>query len=133
MLKILTVHTLALLAAACSSSPSKPGSGDPPSATTVPVAAAVASAAPVTTPAPAPATPATKPTKRLMSGFTLVMKNGAPTYCRDDLKTGSHIVTQRTCLSQREYDSLEEDTRRDVDRIRNTINPMMGSTGGSSH
>ena len=129
MLKFPTVLALALLVAACASSP--PRTGSTPAAATPAVPNSAAGAA-VTTSTAAAATSA-KPTRHLMNGFTLVMKNGVATYCRDDVKTGSHIMVQRQCLSQRAYDSLEDDTRRDMDRVRNTINPNMGTTGGSSH
>jgi hypothetical protein len=109
MLKVPTVLAVAMLASACASSPPHQE------------AAAVAASAPAT------------PANRLMNGFTLVMKNGVATYCRQDLKTGSHIVVQQRCLSQREYDSLEDDARRDFDRVRNTMSPTMGTTGVSAH
>ena len=126
MLKSPIVIAVALLAAACASSPPHPGSSAPNPAPTAAGAAPAANA-------PAAANAAAKPAKHLLNGFTLVMKNGVPSYCRDDVKTGSHIMTQRTCLSQSQYDSLEDDTRRDMDRVRNTMAPMMGTTGGSSH
>lgn len=122
MLKFSTAIATFLLASGCASSPPQHG------------AAAASAAAPArpATPAAAPAM-AAAPAKRLMSGFTLVMNGGVATYCRQDLKTGSHIVVQQRCLSQREYDSLEDDTRRDMDRIRSTISPVMGTSGGSAH
>ena len=129
MLKIQTVIVLAMLASACSSSPPRQGA-------TAPAAAQAQPASTVATPAsarPVAATTAAQPAKRLMNGFTMVMKNGVASYCRQDLKTGSHIVVQQRCLSQREYDSLEDDARRDMDRVRNTMSPTMGTTGGSAH
>jgi hypothetical protein len=113
MLKIPTVlalAALATLASACTSAPARQGAA-----------------------APVVATTSAQPTKRLMNGFTLVMKNGTATYCRQDLKTGSHIIVQQRCLSQREYDSLEDDARRDMDRVRSAISPNMGTSGGSAH
>jgi hypothetical protein len=127
MLKIPTVLAVAMLAPACASSPTGQGGGAPAAAQPRP---AVVASAPV---APAASSAAATPAKRLMNGFTLVMKGGVATYCRQDLKTGSHIVVQQRCLSQREYDSLEDDARRDFDRVRNTMSPAMGTSGGSAH
>jgi hypothetical protein len=129
MLKIPTILAVAMLASACASSPTDQAAGAPAAAHPPP---AVVASVPVA-PAPATSGAAAVPAKRVMSGFTLVMKNGVATYCRQDLKTGSHIVVQQRCLSQREYDSLEDDARRDFDRVRNTMSPTMGTSGGSAH
>ena len=113
MSRIQIVAAAALLTSGCAASPANHANAAPVRAVSPPLA---------TAPVPAPA-------KRMMNGFVRVMKGGVPTYCRDEVKTGSHIITQQRCLAQGEFDRLEEDTARDVERIRNTIVPNTGASG----
>lgn len=56
-----------------------------------------------------------------VAGYTRVVKDGAVLYCRDDVRTGSRIIVQTTCLTEQEFRTLTDDTRRDVERIRGTM------------
>jgi hypothetical protein len=44
-------------------------------------------------------------------GYSLVNTNGEILYCRNDLKTGSHIERNTVCLTQTELDDLHNQTR----------------------
>ena len=110
MRTVLTLATITLLVAACASQPKS----TPSAAAAAPAGAATA---PVVSTAPASGA-------KYVAGYVRVVKGGTIQYCRDDLRTGSHLMVQTTCLSEQEFNALADDTRRDVERIRNTMSGM---------
>ena len=104
---VLTITVSTLLVSACAGQPvSQPGA---------------------TAAAPAASIVPTHSTAPRVAGYVRVVKGGTVRYCRNDLQTGSHLVVETTCLSEQEFAALEDQTRRDVERIRGTMsgsNPM---------
>jgi hypothetical protein len=113
----LTFATLALLVAACAGQPVAPTGGTvaAPSAT---AAAPAAGTAPAHVDAPR------------VAGYVRVVKGGTVHYCRNDVQTGSHLIVETTCLTEQEFNALADQTRRDVDRIRNTMTGSTAVSGG---
>ena len=113
----LTLATLTLLVAACA--------GKPDSRTS-----ATAAAPSAATPAPASSIVPTHSAAPRVAGYVRVVKGGTIKYCRNDTQTGSHLIVETTCLSEQEFAALEDQTRRDVDRIRNTMTGSTAVSGG---
>ena len=44
-------------------------------------------------------------------GYTLVNENGETLFCHKTVKTGSHLVTETTCLTEREMYELRTQTQ----------------------
>jgi len=59
-------------------------------------------------------------------GYKLVNNNGETLYCRTDLKTGSHVITQTTCLTAAQLDALHDQTRQSM---QNQIKPLAPPQG----
>jgi hypothetical protein len=51
-------------------------------------------------------------------GYTLVDNDGETLYCRSDLKTGSHVQKNTTCLTGQELDALHNQTGQGLQSIR---------------
>jgi hypothetical protein len=68
--------------------------------------------------------------KRLLEakkqGFTVVTKNGDVLFCRTELRTGSHVAKDTTCLTAKELDELHEQTSQD---LRNFLKPQLPRPG----
>jgi len=105
---LLTVAAVTLLVAACA--------GKPDTRTT-----ATAAAPNAATPAPATSIVPTHSAAPRVAGYVRVVKGGTIKYCRNDTQTGSHLIVETTCLSEQEFAALEDQTRRDVERIRGTM------------
>jgi hypothetical protein len=60
------------------------------------------------------------------AGYKLVNENGQELYCREDLKTGSHLKKTRTCLTERELAALQDNTRREIEYMRTRQPPPQG-------
>ena len=117
MRTILTLATLTLLVAACAGKPD----------TRTSATAAMPNAA---TPAPASSIVPTHSAAPRVAGYVRVVKGGNVQYCRNDTQTGSHLIVETTCLSEQEFAALEDQTRRDVDRVRNTMTGSTATSGG---
>ena len=118
MRTVLTLATITLLVAACASQPKSTPGGTAAAPAGTAVAPATSTAA-----VPAASTvPASGP--KYVAGYVRVVKGGTTVYCRDDVQTGSHLMVKTTCLSEHEFNALADDTRRDVERIRNTMSGM---------
>src|SRR6267154_4510910 len=50
-------------------------------------------------------------------GYTLVNKNGETYYCRDEKKTGSRLAHSTVCLTQKDRDSLRQQTQRSLGEL----------------
>jgi hypothetical protein len=59
-------------------------------------------------------------------GFTLVTKNGDVLYCRTDLKTGSHVAKETTCLTEKQLDDLHQQTNQ---ALQNYLKPQLPPPG----
>jgi|HubBroStandDraft_1064217.scaffolds.fasta_scaffold1155953_1 hypothetical protein len=99
--------------AACAGQPSNPPAHYAPEATTAALAAAGA----------APSDPLAErlaAAKKL--GYTVVNTDGELLYCRSDLKTGSHVQKETTCLTAAQLDHLHDQSRLD---LQNYLKPNM--------
>jgi len=51
------------------------------------------------------------------AGYKIVNKNGETLYCREELKTGSHVRKGTTCLTEAELEMVRDAARRNVDQM----------------
>jgi hypothetical protein len=66
----------------------------------------------------APATDAQRASHAKKLGLTVMTVNGEVLYCRTERKTGSHVATETSCLTQEQLDDLHEQTSRDLEYLR---------------
>jgi hypothetical protein len=108
-----------ILVAGCASQPEKAA---PPAAPPVATKAAPAAAAPV-----AGATTAPKTVQQAQAaGYKIVNENGKTVYCRDQMKTGSHVRMETICLTAEELEAAREASRRNMDQMMRPIPPPTG-------
>jgi endonuclease I len=89
-----------------------------------PAAPAVAATA---APATAPATAAPKTVQQAQAaGYKIVNENGKTLYCRDQMKTGSHVRQETICLTKEELEAAREASRRNMDQLMKPIPPPQG-------
>jgi hypothetical protein len=51
------------------------------------------------------------------AGYKIVTKKGETLYCREDLKTGSHVRRDMICLTEEELEMARDAARRNVDQM----------------
>jgi hypothetical protein len=91
-----------------------------------PPSAAPAGAA-KTAPAATPATPAPKTVQDAQkAGYKIVNENGNTVYCRDQLKTGSHVRHETICLTMEELEAAREASHRNMDQLMKPVPPPQG-------
>jgi hypothetical protein len=56
-------------------------------------------------------------------GYKMVNQDGKVLYCRTDLKTGSHLVKETTCLDQDELQTLHERTAEGLEIMQHQQHP----------
>jgi hypothetical protein len=56
-------------------------------------------------------------------GLKVVTVDGVTRYCRTERKTGSHLATETTCLTQEELDQLHEQTAQGIEGFRRSSIP----------
>jgi hypothetical protein len=61
-------------------------------------------------------------------GYTVVNTDGAPLFCKTEMKTGSHVQKETTCLTAQELDHLHDMTRQNLQNYIKPNPPTM--TGG---
>jgi len=106
---------LLILAAGCASQSEKAA---PPAAPAV---------AARTAPAATPAATAPKTVQDAQkAGYRIVNENGKTVYCRDQMKTGSHVRTETICLTAEELEAAREASRRNMDQLMKPIPPPQG-------
>ena len=66
----------------------------------------------------APATDAQRASHAKKLGLTVMTVNGEVLYCRTERKTGTHVATETSCLTQEQLDDLHEQTSRDLEYLR---------------
>lgn len=89
-----------------------------------PAAPAVAATA---APAEAPATTEPKTVQQAQAaGYKIVNENGKTVYCRDQMKTGSHVRSETICLTKEELEAAREASRRNMDQLTRPIPPTQG-------
>jgi hypothetical protein len=114
-MRIPLVGLMFVLAAGCASQSEK---APPPAAPAV--AARTAPAATSATTAPKTVQEAQK------AGYKIVNQNGKTVYCREQMKTGSHVRTETICLTAEELDAAREASRRNLDQMQKPIPPPQG-------
>jgi hypothetical protein len=69
-------------------------------------------------------------TKRLeqakKDGYQVVNKDGETLFCRSEMKTGSHVQKETTCLTAKQLDAMHEQTRIGVQSYIHTNAPVQG-------
>ena len=100
-MRIFLIAATLVLEAACGSQPELP------------------SADPVAEPAAAPAalTSVTTVQQAKSAGYKIVNEKGVTLYCREQLKTGSHLRKETICLTAEELEASREAARRNLDRL----------------
>jgi hypothetical protein len=61
------------------------------------------------------------------AGYKIVNKDGQKLYCKKTLNTGSHLRTTTTCLSEKEWEEVQDASRRGIEAMRNTAPPPHGT------
>ncbi len=61
------------------------------------------------------------------AGYRIVTENGKTVYCREQLKTGSHVRTETICLTAEELEAAREASRRNLDQMQRAIPPPQGT------
>jgi hypothetical protein len=61
------------------------------------------------------------------AGYKIVNKDGEKLYCKKTLNTGSHLRTTTTCLSEKEWEQLQDASRQSVEAMRRTAPPPHGT------
>lgn len=95
---------------ACSSAPSAP------KATPATVVAAV----------PKGSAEATTVQEASKAGYRIVDLKGETVYCREQLKTGSHVRKETICLTAAELEAAREASRRNVSQMQRATPPPQG-------
>jgi hypothetical protein len=86
-------------------------------------------AAPVAAPpvASATATQAKTVQEASIAGYRIVNQNGEPMYCREQLKTGSHLRKETICLTAKELEIAREASKRNLEQMQRRIPPPHGT------
>lgn len=108
---------------------------EPPQSTPAPAPASAAPealAASDAAAAPSEAAAAPKPAKAMTvqeakkAGYKIVNQNGKTVYCRDQMKTGSHVRKETICLTAEEIDAAREASRRNMEQMQRVTPPPWG-------
>ena len=102
---------MSVLAAGCASQPKS-----------LPVAPVATPTAPLAT-----TTPATTVQEARIAGYKLVNQNGKTVYCREQLKTGSHMRKDTICLTAEELDTARSASRRNLEQMQRRVPPPQGT------
>lgn len=109
-----------LIIAGCAGQPSTPAPQPP--------TRIVSNAPVVSAPGSATGTPDTAKAvvnaKRM--GYTVVDENGQKMYCHKDARTGSHLVTETTCMTEKQMQDLREQTQRSLQMFEMQSPPPSG-------
>jgi hypothetical protein len=116
----LMTGVMAAVIAGCAGTPTAP-SPAPIAVASQPAAAAAPTSAP-----PAPATDAERQSHAKKLGMVVTTVNGEVLYCRTERKTGSHLASETTCLTQAQLDDLHEQTRQGLEQIQRPNLPKPG-------
>ena len=111
---------IAVVMVGCANAPTQPNPA-PTAASSQPAGAnstGTTAATNATGTAGAPATDAQRVTNAKKLGLTVMTVNGEVLYCRTERKTGSHVATETSCLTQEQLDDLHEQTSRDLEYFR---------------
>ena len=118
------IFTIAVVISGCAAQPRTPAPAAPQ-----PPALREAAVAPAAAPA-RPTDPEAALAQRVLDakkrGLTVVNKNGETLYCRTELKTGSHVAKETTCLTGKQLDDLHEQTQQDMVNFQRPLLPRPG-------
>lgn len=115
-MRVLPIAALSFFLAACASQPAAPP------------APAI-----VTAPASVPETPPVDdgPVKTVQDawkyGYRVVNNDGATLYCREQLKTGSHMRKETICLTEEELEIARDASRRNLEQMQQQLPPPHGT------
>lgn len=110
--KLLAAALIGLLIAACSSTPGSEAVASVPNSGTQVVAVNKLTAEQIV--------------GLQRQGYMLVNGSGQTLYCRTNLKTGSHLQHDSTCLTEREMVALREQTQRGLENTMMQVPPKQG-------
>lgn len=82
--------------------------------------------------AKSPASPDTRKSAEVPSGYTLVKKDGTDFYCRKEKVTGSRLRTTDVCLTKAQLEAQQRGVQDTLQDMRDTKSqgPAMDSSGG---
>ena len=96
-------------------------------AAAAPAAAPVAAATAAPNSAPATAGAPKTVQEARVAGYTIVNEKGKTLYCRDQMKTGSHVRQETICLTKEELEAAREASKRNLDQMTRPIPPPQGT------
>jgi hypothetical protein len=122
----LMTGAIAIVLAGCAGTPTSPKPA-PVTVAAQPPAATQTSAAQTSTaqadPQVAGATDTQRASHAKKLGLTVMTVNGEVLYCRTERKTGSHLATETSCLTEQQLDELHEQTRQGMELIQRPMLP----------
>ena len=78
-----------------------------------------------------PVTEPAAPTKTVQeawqAGYKLVSQNGETVYCREQLKTGSHLRKETICLTKAELEVARAASKRNLEQMQRQTPPPAGN------
>jgi hypothetical protein len=60
------------------------------------------------------------------AGYKVVKKDGPTLYCKRNLKTGTRLNRETTCLSEEEWRNVRESSQQSLEAMRRTTPPKLG-------
>jgi hypothetical protein len=61
------------------------------------------------------------------SGYKMVNEKGETIYCREQLKTGSHLRKDTICLTAKELELAREASQRNLEQMKRAVVPPQGT------
>jgi hypothetical protein len=61
------------------------------------------------------------------AGYKIVNKDGQKLYCKRSLNTGSHLRYTTTCLTEKEWEELADDSKRSIQAMKRDLIPKQGT------
>ena len=76
---------------------------------------------------PATAAPPKTVQEAKIAGYKIVNEKGKTLYCRDQMKTGSHVRQETICLTKEELEAAREASKRNMDQMMKPMPPPQGT------
>jgi hypothetical protein len=76
---------------------------------------------------PAAVNPVATVQEARLAGNKIVDQDGATVYCREQLKTGSHLRKELICLTAEQLEAARDASKRNLDQMQRRIPPPHGT------